>query len=69
MVKKHMLAVGDTITVYLSNGTISGQFLDECDIGIVVSDEKEKNKYRLIPIEAIQHLEYIKKKEKNVKKK
>jgi len=67
MVKDCLLAVGDYVKVYLHDCVIEGKFVDECVIGIIVSDEKEKSKYRLIPIEAISHLEYSKKRGKNGK--
>jgi len=67
MVKDYMLDVADYVKVYLRDCVIEGRFIDECGIGIILLDAKDKDKYRLIPVESIQHLEYSKKRSKNGK--
>jgi len=61
MVKDYMLKVGDYVKIYLHDCVLEGKFVDECGIGIILLDGKDKDKYRLVPVESIQHLEYTKK--------
>ena len=62
MVKDYFLQKGDIVRIHLLDCVIEGDFIDECGIGLILSDAKGENKYRIVPVESIQHMEYSKKK-------